>query len=85
MPTHLKVIACGVFESELAQLAPESKNTIDVELLDAGLHRSPDQLRLQVQEAVDRASEDGSYDAITVVYGLCGKGAYGRGSAKNRQ
>ncbi|MBM4079285.1 MAG: DUF1638 domain-containing protein, partial [Planctomycetes bacterium] len=73
----LKVVACGVFDRELRLLAGKSQNRIEVELLDAGLHARPHELRLRAQDAIDRASREGSYDAVVLVYGLCGRGISG--------
>ncbi|MFO8008277.1 MAG: DUF1638 domain-containing protein [Candidatus Brocadiia bacterium] len=75
-PQRLKIIACGVFEDELRAIAARSANELDVELLDAGLHAAPDRLRLEAQEAIDRASQDG-FDAVCLAYGLCGRGTAG--------
>ena len=76
-PLKLKIIACGVFEDELRAVAARSTNNVDVELLDAGLHAAPDQLRLRAQEAIDAASRAGGYDGIGFAYGLCGRGTAG--------
>ena len=51
----LKIIACAVFEDELRAVAGHSANELDLAFLDAGLHAAPDRLRLQAQEAIDRA------------------------------
>lgn len=70
----LKVLACGVFEPELRALSPESPHEIVLHLLDAGLHARPDQLRHTMQAAIDAAS---NFDAVVLVYGLCGRGTAG--------
>jgi len=69
-----KVIACGVFEPYLEHLAAESPNDITVQTLDAGLHSRPNDLRLLVQTEIDAASREGSFDAVILLYGLCGRG-----------
>jgi N-methylhydantoinase A/oxoprolinase/acetone carboxylase beta subunit len=69
-----KVIACGVFEPYLKHLALECPNEIDVEALDAGLHSRPNDLRLLAQAEIDKASRSGGYDAVILLYGLCGRG-----------
>lgn len=73
---RLKIIACGVFEPELAHLAAESSNEVVVDLLEAGLHDRPDLLRQEAQAAIDRAEAEGC-DAIALAYGLCGRGVSG--------
>lgn len=69
-----KVIACGVFEPYLRQLAAEASNEIEFKALDAGLHSRPNDLRLQVQAEIDTASSAGGHDAVILLYGLCGRG-----------
>lgn len=73
---RLKVVACGVFEPELSRLAGEAVNTVDLCLLDAGLHEDPNELRMRLQESVDGADYEG-YDAVVAAYGLCGRGTSG--------
>jgi len=72
----LKIVACGVFEPELAQLIAESPNEIDLVLLDAGLHSVPNTLREQAQAEIDAAVGQG-HDAVVLGYGLCGRGTSG--------
>ena len=69
-----KVIACGVFEPYLTHLSLECPNEIDVKALDAGLHSRPNDLRLLAQAEIDEASRGGGYDAVILLYGLCGRG-----------
>jgi N-methylhydantoinase A/oxoprolinase/acetone carboxylase beta subunit len=69
-----RVIACGVFEPYLEHLAAESPNEIHVHLLDAGLHARPNDLRLFVQAEIDKASREQGFDAVILLYGLCGRG-----------
>ncbi len=70
-----KVIACGVFEPYLEKLTKESQNIIETTVLDAGLHSRPNDLRLMLQAEIDEASRKGVYDAVIILYGLCGRGA----------
>ena len=74
---RLKIIGCGVFEDELRVVVQETTNEADVELLDAGLHATPERLRLRAQEAIDAAARSGRYDAVCLAYGLCGRGTAG--------
>ncbi len=71
---RIRVIACGVFEPYLEHLAAEPGPPLSVRVLDAGLHEAPGDLRLQLQAEIDASSESGEYDAIVLVYGLCGRG-----------
>jgi N-methylhydantoinase A/oxoprolinase/acetone carboxylase beta subunit len=72
----LKVIACGVFEPELTQLAVESPHDTHLVLLDAGLHSVPNTLRERTQAEIDAAVGQG-YGAVVLGYGLCGRGTSG--------
>jgi len=76
MAKPVKVIACGVFERELEALKREGLGPMEVELLDAGLHSRPKELKVRVQAAID-ACDDGKYERIAIVYGMCGRGAIG--------
>ena len=73
---RIKVVACGVFEPELTELAQQVENELELHFLDAGLHERPDSLRSQLQQAIDEAEGRG-YDAIVAGYGLCGRGTSG--------
>ncbi|MDP6438177.1 MAG: DUF1638 domain-containing protein [Candidatus Brocadiia bacterium] len=76
MPKEIKVIACGVFERELELLAKESRLECQVELLDAGLHSRPRELKARLQDAVDRTPAE-RFERIAIFYGLCGRGTVG--------
>ena len=47
---------------------------IESETLDFGLHRSPERLREQLQQSIDRSS---GYENIVLGYGLCGMSVIG--------
>ncbi|NSW55413.1 MAG: DUF1638 domain-containing protein [Armatimonadetes bacterium] len=73
---RLKVVACGVFEPELTALAEETPNEVHLHFLDAGLHATPDRLRIETQAQIDAAVGQG-YDGVVAGYGLCGRGTSG--------
>lgn len=60
------VIACKVMEEELSALAPQGYT---LRFLDQGLHRSPDQLRLALQQAIEELGES---EVVLLGYGYCG-------------
>lgn len=60
------VIACKVLEEEITRLAPAN---LRLRFLDQGLHRSPEQLRVALQEALDTARDCG---LVVLGYGYCG-------------
>ncbi len=74
---RFKVVACGVFEPYLRRLSDESSHDIEIKTLDAGLHSRPNDLRLLVQSEIDEASRSGEFDAVILLYGLCGRGTAG--------
>ena len=73
-----KVIACKVISKELYTIAAKSKNLIDILWLQQALHDTPDILRQQIHDAIERVeNENEHYDAILLGYGLCSKGIAG--------
>jgi len=48
-----------------------------VEVIEQGLHNTPDLLRKRLQEVVARVEENPEIDAIALVYGLCSRGVEG--------
>ncbi|NIA06568.1 MAG: DUF1638 domain-containing protein [Actinobacteria bacterium] len=73
---RLKVISCAVLEREFQLCASQSKNDIEVLLLEQGLHNTPDELRRRAQEAIDQTLQR-DFDAIIMGYGLCCRGTVG--------
>ncbi len=71
------VIACSVLAKDIEQAAGQLKLTIGTQFLPGGLHERPDQLRTQLQLAIDSASASGDWDRIAVGYGVCGRGTVG--------
>ncbi|NQU38863.1 MAG: DUF1638 domain-containing protein [Lentisphaerae bacterium] len=69
------VIGCHVLWRELSRSALREQHDYDFRFLRQGLHDQPDQLRTQVQEAIDLVRE--GRDAILVGYGLCSNGLQG--------
>lgn len=72
-----RVVACGVFEPYIKALAAECPHELDVRILDAGLHSRPNDLRLMAQAEIDEAARVGGFDAVVLLYGLCGRGTAG--------
>lgn len=92
---RLKVIACKVFNREIARIVAESPHTIDVSWLRQGLHDTPDALREAIQheiDLIDRETDihtqvpppDDPYTAIVLAYGLCSNAVCGVRSARYR-
>lgn len=69
-----KILACAVFARECYYCAALSKNIVDVQLLEQGLHDiGEEKMSAALQSAVDAVDKD-KYDAILLAYGLCNNG-----------
>ena len=68
---RFRLLACEVLAREVYLCAARSPHIVDVELVEKGLHNTPDLLRAELQERID-ATREGLYDAILLGYGLCG-------------
>lgn len=79
---RLQFIVCKVMQKEAYSCAARSNNTIDVVLMPQGLHDQPDELRSQVQKALDQICDiqGRAYDASLLGYGLCSNGIVGLSS-----
>ena len=74
----LKMIACDIFHREMESAISASSNSVDLEFLAQGLHNDGNEkMRLALQEAVDRATAQGVFEAILLGYALCGNGLVG--------
>jgi hypothetical protein len=76
---RFQFIVCKVMQREAYFCAARSKNTVDVVLMEQGLHDEPDKLRSQVQKALDQTCDiqGRPYDASLLGYGLCSNGVVG--------
>ena len=72
MTKSQKIIACATVIEEMLPLLPEG---VTYEVLDFGLHLTPENLRGQLQEAIDAASAGA--DTIILGYGLCSMAVVG--------
>jgi len=69
-----RVLACRVFQPELTSLGVDEKHAV---YLDQGLHRYPDQLRLELAKALAGLEDDPSVERVILGYGFCGGGMQG--------
>ncbi len=75
---RLKVIACNVLTREVSWCAARSSNTLDLVFLPKGEHDHPPRLREILQEEIDATAISGiAYDAVVLVYGICGNATIG--------
>jgi len=63
------LIACEVLAREAYLCAARSPHVVDIQLLEKGLHDTPEILRQELQARIDVAHE--RYDAVLLGYGLC--------------
>ena len=74
----LKLIACNVFMREACHAVATSPHVIDVEFTELGEHSRSDGLRQIIQGRIDATESCGKkYDAILLLFGLCGNGTVG--------
>jgi hypothetical protein len=82
----LKVIACDVMNREISYISSQSCCLVDTTFLHQGLHDTPQQLRIQLQQEIDKANQGfpynyyntaPDYDYIIIGYGLCSNGITG--------
>jgi hypothetical protein len=73
---RIKCLACEALARPTYLAAALSPHIVDVEMVKRGLHNRPAHLREHLQEHVDAAVGAG-YDAVTLVYGLCGQAIAG--------
>lgn len=75
---RIALLACAVFEREIAKYAAEvGANIAELSLLEIALHDRPDKLREMLQREVDRLDAVPGIEAVVLAYGLCGRGADG--------
>ena len=74
----LKLLACNVFLREACLCIARSPHVIDVEFLELGEHAQPQRLNDALQARIDQLEQSPKrYDAILLLYGLCGNAAIG--------
>ena len=73
---HYLALTCEALARSIYRLSAETPHTITTRLFKQGLHNRPKNLRVVLQEEIN-AIEDGVYDAILLVYGMCGTSTIG--------
>jgi hypothetical protein len=73
---RLKCIGCDALARLIYLSAAYSPHLVDVEIFRLGLHRQPADLQTRLQAAIDASTGQG-YDAVVMVYGLCGRATAG--------
>jgi hypothetical protein len=73
---RLKCISCETLARIAYLCAARSPHIVDVELVQRGLHNRPGHLRSNLQARIDAVRPE-VYDAVVLVYGLCGQSTLG--------
>ncbi len=73
---RLIAICCEALTRSLHAVSSDIPNTLSIQLLRQGLHDNPKNLRANLQSNIDSVDDD-AYDAILLVYGLCGSSTIG--------
>jgi len=73
----IALLACSVFESEIALHAVGAEHIVARRMFDIGLHDRPEMMRKTLQAAVDELDREPGVEAIVLAYGLCGRGTAG--------
>ncbi len=76
-PARFALLACSVFEREVAMLARGAKHIVETRWFEMGLHDCPDQLRARLQSELQSLETRNDIEAVVLAYGLCGRGTVG--------
>ena len=75
---RLRLIACNVFQREACHVLARTPHVVDVVFVDLGEHNRPTVLRERLQAEIDAtATAPHPYDAVLLLFGLCGNAAVG--------
>lgn len=80
---RIALIACRVFEEEIALHGGSAPHIAFTRWLDVGLHDQPDKLRQVIQSEID-ALDPLEIEAVVLAYALCGRGTAGLRAGRHR-
>ena len=80
----MALLACQVFEREIALYAAGANHILETRFFEMGLHDRPDQLRATLQEELNSLEGRDDIAAVALAYGLCGRGTDGLQPARHR-
>jgi len=81
---RIALLACRVFEDEIAIHGGMAPHIVVTRFLEIGLHDRPDGLRAALQEEVAALDERDDIEAIVLAYALCGRGTSGLQTRRHR-
>ena len=73
-PPRIALLACSVFEREIALYGNDADHIIETRFFEMGLHDNPDHLRATLQTALGELDVRNDIEAVALAYGLCGRG-----------
>jgi len=74
---RIGLLACSVFEREIALHAAGAKHILETRFFEIGLHDCPDKLRGTLQQNLEAVDARTDIEAVVLAYGLCGRGTVG--------
>jgi hypothetical protein len=77
MTPRIALLACSVFEREIALLAGDAPHIVETRFYEIALHDRPDELRAKLQAELNDIDARDDIDAVVLAYGLCGLGTAG--------
>jgi len=77
MPPNIALLACSVFEREIALLAADAPHIRETRFYEIALHDRPDELRAKLQAELAEIDARDDIEAVILAYGLCGRGTAG--------
>jgi len=80
---RIALIACRVFEDEIALHGGGAPHIASTRFLEVGLHDYPDNLRKALQTEID-AFDTLDVEAVVLAYALCGRGTAGLRAGRHR-
>jgi hypothetical protein len=84
MPPQIALLACTVFEREIAMLAADAPHIRETRFYEIALHDRPDVLRETLQRELDAIDARDDIEAVVLAYGLCGRGTAGLRAGRHR-
>ena len=82
-PPRISVLACSVFEREIALHTRNATHLAEIRFFEMGLHDHPDRLRAILQDNLTALEARTDIEAVVLVYGLCGRGTAGLRPARH--
>ncbi len=83
-PPKIALLACSVFEQEIALLAGDAPHIVAARYYEIALHDRPEMLRAKLQLELTAMDARDDLDAVVLAYGLCGRGTAGLRAGRHR-